>query len=71
MKVSELRTQSAAELQKTLAEKRSELVEKHRSNAAGELANPKSIKEVRRDIALILTVLNEQKTTAAKEEANG
>lgn len=71
MKVSELRTQSIAELHKMLAEKRVEMVEKRRSNAAGELANPRSIKEIRRDIALILTVANEQKTTAAKEEANG
>lgn len=71
MKASELRTQSVAELHKALADKRAELVEKHRSNRAGELANPKSIKQVRRDIAVILTVLNEQKDAAAKEEANG
>lgn len=71
MKVSELRTQSAEDLQKTLAEKRAELVEKHRSNAAGELANPISIKQVRRDIALLLTVINEKAAPAAKEEANG
>lgn len=71
MKASELHTQAVQDLQKALAEKRAELVEKHRSNAAGELANPRSIKEVRRDIALILTVLNEKAATAAKEEANG
>ena len=71
MKASELRTQTVEELNKSLIEKQTEMVEKRRSNAAGELANPRSIKQLRRDIALILTVLNEKTATAAKEEANG
>lgn len=71
MKVSEVRALSAEDLQKTLAEKRVELAEKHRSNHAGELANPRSIKQVRRDIALIMTIMNDKSATAAKEEANG
>lgn len=69
MKALELREKTTSDLQSLLVEKRAELHEKHRSNHAGELANPKSIKEVRRDIALILTVLNEQKSIAVKEEA--
>lgn len=72
MKTTELNSKSVNELAATLAEKRAELAEKHRSNAAGELANPRSIKQVRRDIALLLTVINQRTVAAAaKEEANG
>lgn len=66
MKASELRTKSSQELQALIAEKRTELVEKQRSLKAGELANPRSITKIRREIAVVMTIAAEQ--TAAKEE---
>jgi ribosomal protein L29 len=59
MNASELRTKSVAELDKLLAEKRTELVETRRSLAAGELPNPQVVGKTRRDIARILTCLTE------------
>ncbi|MDO4712592.1 MAG: 50S ribosomal protein L29 [Candidatus Saccharibacteria bacterium] len=53
------------ELQKQLAEKRSDLIEAKRSHAAGELVNPKALRSLRKDIARLLTQINE------KEQANG
>ncbi len=49
---------SPAQLSSRLAEKRAELAEKKRSLKAGELANPHSLKAVRREIARLLTVAN-------------
>jgi ribosomal protein L29 len=66
MKASELRAKPSEELQKLLAEHQAELVEKRRTHAAGELTNPRSITKIRREIALMLTVVNEQ--SAAKED---
>lgn len=66
MKASELRTKTKEELMAFVAEKRTELVEKQRSLKSGELANPKSISKIRREIAVALTVAKEQ--SAAKEE---
>ena len=66
MKVSELRTKSGEELMSFIVEKRTELVEKQRSLKSGELANPRSITNIRREIAVALTVAKEQ--AAAKEE---
>jgi ribosomal protein L29 len=68
MKTSELRAKSQAELQKLLAEKRAEMAEKRLSLAAGELTNPRSITKIRRDIAVLLTILNNQPAEAEKEE---
>lgn len=68
MKIADIRKESTDKLTALIHEKRTELVEKKRSLHAGELHNPSTIKQVRRDIAAILTVLNEQKT-AKKEEA--
>lgn len=53
------------ELQKQLAEKRSDLIEAKRSHAASELVNPKALRSLRKDIARLLTQINE------KEQANG
>ncbi|PLS81877.1 50S ribosomal protein L29 [Candidatus Saccharibacteria bacterium] len=67
MKASELLTKTTEELQTLLAQKRAELVEQKRSLHSGELANPRSISNTRRDIAKLLTVMKQQ-ATAAKEE---
>jgi ribosomal protein L29 len=66
MKTSELRTKTLAELQKLLSEKRAEMAQKRLSLAAGELTNPRSITKIRREIAVLLTLLNNQ--PAEKEE---
>jgi ribosomal protein L29 len=47
------------ERQKLIAEKRQDLIDKQRGLHSGEMMNPSSIRKVRRDIALILTIENE------------
>ena len=65
----ELNTKSEKELHELLAEKRTELVAAHRSLAAGELPNPRVVANTKRDIARILTVINDLSRTQTKEEA--
>lgn len=60
MKVAELRALSLEDLQAKLAEKTQEHVENRRSLAAGELANPRVIRNGRREIAVLKTVIAEQ-----------
>ncbi|OYX42933.1 50S ribosomal protein L29 [Candidatus Saccharibacteria bacterium 32-49-12] len=48
-------------LQSEVATKRQDLLEAVRSNAAGELVNPRVIKSYRKDIARLLTQINERK----------
>lgn len=67
MKITEIRKSTEAELQKLLSDKRAEFVLKKRALHAGELQNPKSIKVIRRDIATLMTLLNEPRDQ--KEEA--
>lgn len=62
-----LREMKPADRVKLLNEKRAELLEKKRSLKNNELANPRSIKQLRREIALILTIENEPQSE--KEEA--
>jgi large subunit ribosomal protein L29 len=70
LSVEELRKLDSKELTAKVAELKVELVEQHRSNAAQELPNPGIIRKTRRQIATVLTLLNEKKgeTPAAKEE---
>lgn len=60
MKLTDIRGKTPADLQELLTEKRAELAEKRRSLHAGELQNPRSITELRRDIAKIMTILNQE-----------
>lgn len=50
------------ELKKQLAEKRNDLIEAKRSHAAGELVNPKALLAIRKDIARLLTQINEKES---------
>lgn len=50
------------ELQKQLVEKRSDLIEAKRSHAAGELVNPKALRSLRKEIARLLTQINEKES---------
>ena len=53
---------TADDLHKELAAKRHDLAEARRSHAAGELANPNVLGAYRKDIARLLTQLNEKES---------
>ena len=63
-KVHELRDD---ELQQKLASLKTELFNLRFSNATAQLANPKQIQVVRRDIARVKTVIRERELRANKE----
>ena len=58
MKAQQLREQSVAELEKALSDLEEQLFQK----STGQIENPIKIREVRKDIARVLTVLNELRT---------
>lgn len=49
------------DLKKELAEKRNDLLQAKRSHAAGELVNPKALRSHRKEIARLLTQINNTK----------
>ena len=49
------------DLKKELAEKRHDLLQAKRSHAAGELVNPKALRSLRKEIARLLTQINNTK----------
>ena len=61
MKAKEIRAMSADELQKKLTELKDELFHLRFQLAINQLDNPHKITEVKRDIARVLTVINEAK----------
>ncbi|MEA5445184.1 50S ribosomal protein L29 [Gammaproteobacteria bacterium AB-CW1] len=61
MNVSDLRNKNADELQKELLELRREQFNLRMQQATGQLSRPDQVGKVRRNIARIKTVLNEQK----------
>ena len=61
MKATEIRAMSAAELQKKLTDLKDELFHLRFQLAINQLDNPHKITEVKRDIARVLTVINENK----------
>ena len=67
MKINKIREMSSPELEKELGELKSELFKLKFSLATNGLDNPMKIKEVRRDIAKINTVLTERKIEEAKK----
>ena len=58
MKAKELKEKSSEELQKLLREKRENLRQFRFELAQGKLKNTKKIKNIKRDIARILTMIN-------------
>ena len=66
MKMNKIREMSSPELEKELGELKTELFKLKFSLATNGLDNPMKIKEVRRDIAKINTVLTERKIAEAK-----
>ena len=65
MKAAELRTMSAEALESKLKELKAELFNLRFQHAINQLDNPHKMTEVKRDIARVMTVLQEMK----KEEA--
>lgn len=60
MKASELKELSTEELRSKLEDLRQEFFNLKFQNATGQLENPMSLRVIRKDIARVLTVLNEQ-----------
>ncbi|MGB3681154.1 MAG: 50S ribosomal protein L29 [Rubrobacteraceae bacterium] len=61
MKVAEVRELDVEELERRVAETRRELFNLRFQHATGQLENTGQIQEVRKNIARILTVLNQKK----------
>ena len=66
MKISKIKEMSSPELEKELSELKSELFKLRFSLATHGLDNPMKIKEVKKDIARINTVLTERKIAESK-----
>jgi len=67
MKINKIREMSSPELEKELGELKSELFKLRFSLATNGLDNPMKIKEVKKDIAKINTILTERKLAEAKK----
>ena len=61
MKINKIREMSSPDLEKELGELKSELFKLRFTKKANGLDNPMKIKEVKKDIARIKTILNERK----------
>lgn len=66
MKINKIKEMSSPELEKELAELKNELFKLRFSLATNGLDNPMKIKEVKKDIARIKTVLRERELTNEK-----
>ena len=67
MKINKIREMSSPDLEKELGELKTELFKLKFSLATNGLDNPMKIKEIKRDIAKINTVLTERKIEEAKK----
>jgi len=67
MKINKIREMSSPDLEKELGELKTELFKLKFSLATNGLDNPMKIKEVKRDIAKINTVLTERKIEETKK----
>ena len=70
MIASELRELADDELRQKLAESKEELFNLRFQIVTGQLDNPRRIKQVKREIARILTVMRERDIAAAAAEAD-
>lgn len=66
MKINKIKEMSSPELEKELVELKSELFKLRFSLATNGLDNPMKIKEVKKEIARIKTVLRERELTSEK-----
>ncbi|MHA1207782.1 MAG: 50S ribosomal protein L29 [Candidatus Freyarchaeota archaeon] len=68
-RIKDIRKWSTEELEKKLLEYRSELLEQRALQASGgAIENPGRIKEIKKTIARILTVINERKRGSEKQK---
>ncbi len=67
MKINKIREMSSPELEKELGELKTELFKLKFSLATNGLDNPMKIKEVKKDIARINTILTERKIEESKK----
>ncbi len=58
---------SIDELRAELAAKRQELLDSRRSHKAGELVNPRTLGQIRKEIARLLTAIRAQELAAEQE----
>ncbi|MFP3319012.1 MAG: 50S ribosomal protein L29 [Acidilobus sp.] len=72
LRADELRGKELAELRKLLEDQRAELVTLRQKAATGALESPARVREVRKNIARILTIMREKTASqqAAKSEAS-
>ena len=68
MKINKIREMSSPDLEKELGELKTELFKLRFTKKSNGLDNPMKIREVRKDIARINTVITEKKLTAEGEE---
>ncbi len=68
MKINKIREMSSPELEKELSELKTELFKLRFSLATSGLDNPMKIKEVRKDIAKVKTILREREIAETKQE---
>ena len=66
MKINKVKEMSSPELEKELGELKTELFKLKFSLATNGLDNPLKVREVRKDIARIKTILNEREVNEAK-----
>ncbi|HOK17485.1 MAG TPA: 50S ribosomal protein L29 [Candidatus Paceibacterota bacterium] len=64
MKIKELKNKKSDELLNLLADSRKKLAELKINLASGKVKNVKAVKMLKKDIARILTILNEMKITS-------
>ena len=68
MKANEMREKSHDELNKALGDLEEQLFKLRFQKSTGQIENPQKIREVRKDIARVLTVLNERRTPEGVNE---
>ncbi len=68
MNAKELRDRSMPELNKTLGDLEEQLFKLRFQKSTGQIENPIKIREVRKDIARVLTVMGENRTQEASHD---
>ncbi len=68
MKVSEIRKLKDEEILAKIKETKKELLNLRVKNATGSLENPSKLKELKKDVARMLTVLKERENTSGGNE---
>lgn len=71
MKPSEARALSGADIQREVEARKRELMELRFQGAVGQVANPNRIKQLRKEVARLLTIENEQRRAANPAASSG